>query len=123
MHLVRLGNKEEEPIHATFSVGELEVLRYIGKTSECIISDVTKLLEVAPTTVTSLMKRLERKNLISRKRTDSNRRVVFISLTKEGKEIVRLADKEQDARTEKILLHLTTKEQDIMLRLSQSEGV
>ena len=52
---------------------------------------------------------------------------MFISLTKEGKEIVRLADKEQDARTEKILLHLTTKEQDIMLRLyeklSQSEGV
>ena len=111
------GNLEAEPIHAEFSESELETLRYVEKVGKCIMSDISNLLRVAPTTATSLIDRLEKKNLVTRSRTDLNRRVVLISLTQKGKDVVRAADREQDARSEKVLSRLTAKEQDELIAL------
>lgn len=116
-HLLRLGNEEEEPIHAAFSESELTSLRYINEARECIVSDVTRLLGVVPTTTTSLINRLEQKKLVSRKRTDRNRRIVLVSLTKAGKNVVREFEKEEDARSEKLLSYLTEQEQDVYIKI------
>ena len=111
-HLMRIGNEEEEPIHSAYSETDLLTLRYIAEARECIMSEISSLLGVAPTTTTSLIDRLERRKLISRKRTDNNRRVVQLSLTKKGIDVVATADKEQDARSVRLLSLLTEEEQE-----------
>ena len=117
MHLLRLDNVEEEPVHAAFTETELEVLRYMEEAGECIVSDISTLLRVAPTTATSLIDRLEKKKLLSRKRTEHDRRIVLLSLTREGKDLVMQANREQHTRWEKVFSLLSVKEQEKMISI------
>ncbi|GAB3914719.1 MarR family transcriptional regulator [Larkinella knui] len=51
------------------------------------VSEISTLLYLESNTLTPLLKRLEQKQLIRRKRLDSDERVVEISLTEEGKNL------------------------------------
>jgi DNA-binding MarR family transcriptional regulator len=63
---------------------ETATLLFVGEHPECIVSDVGSFLGVQPTTMSSIVDRLAEKKLLSRKRKESNRRVVFLLLTKKG---------------------------------------
>ena len=68
-------------------------------------SAIAKHVHLSPSTVIGILDRLEAKNLIARARDHKDRRLVHVSLTKEGKELVATApsplqDTLADAMTE-----------------------
>jgi DNA-binding MarR family transcriptional regulator len=68
---------------------ELQVLGFLGKSGEpARMTDTAEHLELGLSNLTAIIDRLVAKELVARERSDEDRRVVRISLTSEGKEIV-----------------------------------
>ena len=70
------------------SDGHILILTYLYRVKTCTASDITKYLGITSGGGTVLTDTLLRHNLINRFRLEEDRRVVQLSLTTEGKEIV-----------------------------------
>jgi len=70
------------------SDGHILILTYLYRVKTCTASDVTKYLGITSGGGTVLTDTLLRHNLINRLRLEEDRRVVQLSLSTEGKEIV-----------------------------------
>ncbi|WP_458120645.1 MarR family winged helix-turn-helix transcriptional regulator [Paenibacillus sp. Z6-24] len=70
------------------SDGHILVLTYLYRVKKCTASDITKYLGITSGGGTVLTDTLLKHNLINRLRLEEDRRVVQLSLTTEGKEIV-----------------------------------
>ena len=68
------------------------VMLVLWEQGEQNVSEIGSLLNLDSGTLTPLLKRLENKKLIERKRKATDERVVSITLTKEGKEKQKLAE-------------------------------
>ena len=64
------------------------ILTYLNRVENCTVSDITKYLGITSGGGTVLTSNLLKHNLINRFRSEKDRRVVLLSLTNEGKEIV-----------------------------------
>lgn len=67
--------------------GEINVLANLVQREEIKVSDLSRVVGTPLTTMTSMLDRLERRNLIARRTPPSNRRTVMISLTAGGRNI------------------------------------
>ncbi len=56
----------------------------IGERGTCILNEVASHLHVSPTTASTIIDRLVRKDLVSRRRSEANRRIVELRLTESG---------------------------------------
>jgi MarR family transcriptional regulator, organic hydroperoxide resistance regulator len=70
------------------SDGHILILTYLSRVKTCTASDISKYLGITSGGGTVLTDTLLRHNLINRFRLEEDRRVVQLSLTTEGKEIV-----------------------------------
>ncbi|EDL66051.1 YpoP [Bacillus sp. SG-1] len=70
------------------SSGELLVLKYLSEHGEMKASDLSKKMEVSASHVTSVTDSLTEKGYITRQRSSVDRRVVELTLTEKGKEIL-----------------------------------
>lgn len=71
--------------------GQLLMLYFIRKQSRCTVSLLAEKMEVNPSAITVMLDRLEHHQLVRRKRDDSDRRIVVVSLTENGtKELLRV---------------------------------
>jgi len=71
---------------AGFTGPQLLVLQALGQHEEMSAGDLAREVNLSQGTVTSILDRLEKRALIQRIRSQSDRRKVFVTLTKEGKE-------------------------------------
>ena len=65
--------------------GQVFMLHFIRKESQCNVSLLADKMEVAPSAISVMLDRLENQGLVSRTRNKADRRVVIITLTEEGK--------------------------------------
>ena len=65
--------------------GQVYMLHFIRKESQCNVSLLAEKMEVAPSAISVMLDRLENQGLVSRTRNKADRRVVIIQLTEEGK--------------------------------------
>lgn len=65
---------------------QLVVIQALRKDGEMAPSAIARAVSLSQATVTSILDRLERAGLISRRRSDSDRRVVLVGLTPDGLE-------------------------------------
>ncbi|MDF2013316.1 MarR family winged helix-turn-helix transcriptional regulator [Priestia megaterium] len=68
--------------------GHILILMYLFKKKMCTVSDITSYLGITSGGGTVLTDALLKHNLITRTRSEADRRVVQLSLTKEGESIV-----------------------------------
>ena len=68
--------------------GHVLILMYLYKKKICTVSDVTSYLGITSGGGTVLTDSLIKKNLIIRTKSENDRRVVNLSLSKEGEEII-----------------------------------
>ncbi|WHY79613.1 MarR family transcriptional regulator [Neobacillus sp. WH10] len=61
------------------------VLRYISQSGECTSSELADAFEVNKSAITAIINRMADKGLIKRTRDENDRRVVYLTLTEEGK--------------------------------------
>jgi len=96
------------------SIKEMHTIDVIGKFSEATPSKVSKELMVTLGTVTTSLNNLERKGYVERIRSDQDRRVVYLHLTKKGRLVHRLHKRFHKAMVEKIIDGMSPEEMDVM---------
>ncbi len=91
---------------------DAQTLMYVEEHDGCIAREVAKFLGVPPTSVTTIVDRLVRRDYLSRKRTEANRRVVVLSLTEAGREALGRVIEEQRRHCAAMLAILDPAERD-----------
>lgn len=74
---------------------DTQALLHIRMNAQCISAEIGQLLNVVPTTTSTIVDRLVNNGLVQRERTDLNRRVVLLSLTQRGEKIAQKILEEQ----------------------------
>ncbi len=97
------------------SIKEMHTIDVIGS-PEATPSKVSKELMVTLGTVTTSLNNLERKGYIERIRSDQDRRVVYLHLTKKGRLVHRLHRRFHKAMVEKIIDGMSPEEIEVMGR-------
>jgi MarR family transcriptional regulator, organic hydroperoxide resistance regulator len=72
----------------TMSFAQMRTLFRIGAEDEITVGKLAKLAEVTPATITGILDGLERGGMVTRRRSDEDRRVVLVALTDEGRELL-----------------------------------
>jgi len=70
---------------------QLWALKTISQNESLSLSDLSERMYLHPSTITGLIDRLEKKDLVERYRDQGDRRVIKLQLTPRGKELVRRA--------------------------------
>ena len=91
---------------------DVQTLMYVEEHDGCIARDLADFLGVPPTSVTTIIDRLVRRAYLSRGRTEKHRRVVVLSLTEAGREVLEQILEEQRRHCSAILTILDTTERD-----------
>src|SRR3569832_1007870 len=74
----------EEALAPTLTEGQLNVLELLQQYQPMKPSDLLQYLETTPAAITTLLDRMERNGLITRNRDDSDRRIVWVTMTSKG---------------------------------------
>ena len=96
------------------SIKEMHTVDVIGNFSDVTPSFVSKELMVTLGTVTTCLNNLERKGYIERIRSDQDRRVVYLHLTKKGRLVHRLHRRFHKAMVEKVIDGMSPEEINVM---------
>ena len=96
------------------SIKEMHTIDVVGKFPNATPSQVSKELMVTLGTVTTSLNNLERKGYIERLRSDQDRRVVHLHLTKKGRLVHRLHKRFHKAMVERIIEGKSPEEMDVM---------
>jgi len=91
---------------------DVQTLLYVDEHDDCIARDVADFLGVPPTSVTTIVDRLVRRDYLSRGRTEKDRRVVVLSLTVAGREVLEQILEEQRRHCSAMLAILDPTERD-----------
>jgi len=98
-------------------------LNILIKKGKCMVSDLSKNLGVALSTMTELVDRLAKKQFVEKIKDLRDRRIVWINLTEKGARIIQEINKKKQRYILNILEKLTEKERrlliDILERVSQ----
>ncbi|TWS95339.1 MarR family winged helix-turn-helix transcriptional regulator [Streptococcus sp. sy018] len=98
------------------SLKEIHTIEIIGKDSQVTPSDIARELMVTLGTVTTSLNKLEKKGYVQRTRSDVDRRVVYLSLTKKGRLLNRLHAKFHKSMVTHIIEDLDPTEIDVLTR-------
>ncbi|MCV6597986.1 MAG: MarR family transcriptional regulator [Mangrovicoccus sp.] len=111
---LKVAENEIQKTHRAFnfSYAELQAIRYVSHHSGCKLSDLATSLGVVPTTASSIIDRLEDRDLIRRERSPTNRRAISLFLTKAGIETFALLEAEELATMDVMLDALDPAERD-----------
>ncbi|WP_066067079.1 MarR family winged helix-turn-helix transcriptional regulator [Neobacillus soli] len=63
------------------------ILRYINQKEECTSSELAEVFHVKKSAITAIIERLWKKGFIQRTRDEQDRRVVYLTLTDDGKDL------------------------------------
>lgn len=67
------------------STGEGHLLSYLRSYAPCPIAEIVRVFGIRPSTMTSILERLDEKGLLTREVDPEDRRSVRVNLTREGK--------------------------------------
>jgi len=90
-------------------------LNILIKKGRCMVSDLSKNLGVALSTMTELVNRLVKKQFIKKTKDLKDHRVVWVNLTKKGLEIIQEINRKKQEHILSILEKLTKKERRILI--------
>ena len=108
--------------HADLTHQETRVVELLGASGGQMMRAVADYLGIAVNSVTTLADNLERKGLLQRVRSDSDRRVVHVELTAAGQRASRSVIDVKTAFHREMLAALTDEEQAILLVLLRKIG-
>ena len=74
--------------HGTLSFAQMRTLFRIGAEDEITVGELARQAEVTPATITGMLDGLERDEMVVRRRSEEDRRVVLVTLTAQGRELL-----------------------------------
>ena len=94
-------------------------LELLSKEERCLITYLSKKLNVAMSTMTENIRRLVKKNLVKREKDKVDKRKVWVSLTKKGREIVDEINRRKQVLSEEFSKVLTAVEREVFESVMQ----
>jgi MarR family transcriptional regulator, organic hydroperoxide resistance regulator len=88
------------------TTGQVRLLRILVKHQRCAMQELAEQMDVAPPTVTAMIKRLLVQGFVERVRDEQDWRVVRVSSTERGRRAVLLYDQFRRANLQRRLAHL-----------------
>lgn len=98
------------------SVTEIHTIEAIGMYEKRTMSEVAQDLKITVGTLTTAINKLIKKDYVSRKRIEEDRRVVLVELTKKGKLAYRLHEKFHNEMVQSTIEGLTEKEEEVLIK-------
>ena len=96
--LVMQGNKQltEKLTQYALTVAQYLAMEALqGKGSECSMSELAERIQQSSATMTGIVDRLVEKNWVTRRRSEEDRRAVYVNLTSEGESILKRVAQER----------------------------
>ena len=91
------------------------VLRYLSRQRECPMRELADFMQMGLSSVTGMVDRLVRQGLANRRRTDKDRRLVFVDITAKGRKILKEILEERRETTMNLFESLTAEERSTYL--------
>ncbi|RKY29944.1 MAG: hypothetical protein DRP68_06695 [Candidatus Omnitrophota bacterium] len=92
-------------------------LNILIKKGRCMISDLSKNLGVALSTMTELVNRLAKKQFVKKIKDYKDRRIVWINLTEKGVKIIQEINRKKQKHILSVLERLTEKERQLLINI------
>jgi MarR family transcriptional regulator, organic hydroperoxide resistance regulator len=102
--------EDNDLMRGKISCPQMVTLDYVLREGEVKMTDLARLLAVNMSTSTAMVDRLIRDKMLSRRRDQEDRRVVWIRITPKGKKVVRQILEQKTRSIEDIFGHLTETE-------------
>lgn len=100
------------------SILQIQALFFLNKNKKASMSDIAEYFHIELSSATSLLNKLYDQDFVKRLEDEKDRRLVIITLTSKGKELLERAMLERREKIEKILSYLSDKEKtDLLLIL------
>ncbi|MFC5602664.1 MarR family winged helix-turn-helix transcriptional regulator [Sporosarcina koreensis] len=100
-------------------VSHILLLGHLASKGKSRPSELAKALGLTPPTVTHLVEKLVKKKLAVRSTDEEDRRIIYLTITEAGIEILQRANLEGQALRRNLFEKLTPEEQQQMLRIYQ----
>jgi DNA-binding MarR family transcriptional regulator len=97
--------------------GELKMIEILGKEGSLMMSEIASRAGLSTSTVTTVMDGLVDKGLVQRERSENDRRVVSVELTKDGKNVYREIEQFHLGLVRGMLSNLSSAEQGTLISL------
>ena len=97
------------------SITEMHTIEAIGMYEPKTMTEVASDLKITVGTLTIAINRLVKKGYVERKRTEEDRRVVLIGLTKQGKLAYRIHSKFHSDMVKNLITGLSEKEEELLI--------
>ncbi len=98
-------------------ISHILVLHELRMNGECRPSDLAKILNFTPASLTHLSSKLATHKLITKKQDDTDKRVSYWKITKEGIDVLNEAQKNGQVARKELFSHLTEDEQNALLTI------
>ncbi|MBP1745290.1 MAG: MarR family transcriptional regulator [Firmicutes bacterium] len=98
------------------SVTEIHTIEAIGMYGTKTMSEVAGIIGITVGTLTTAINHLVRKEYVIRKKSEEDRRVVQISLTRKGKLAYRVHEKFHADMVQAIIAELTPEEEEVLIK-------
>ncbi|HWY80190.1 MAG TPA: MarR family transcriptional regulator [Candidatus Sulfotelmatobacter sp.] len=102
---------------AHLSVLQIHTLNFLKQQNNAQMSEIAEYFHIEMPSATSLLNKLVALQLVKRQNDKNDRRMVRVTLTEAGNELLEKAMEEKLIHIEKMLSYLTDKEQHELLRL------
>ena len=89
---------------------QLWVLRYLARQRECPMRELADFMKMGLSSVTGMVDRLVKQGLANRRRTERDRRLVFVDITAKGRKILKEILEERRETTLNLFESLTAEE-------------
>lgn len=97
------------------SSGQPKILEYLYEHDGSVQKDIAQACNIEPATVTSLLSRMEKSEIIERKMQNNNRRFWYVYLTEKGREEAVYVKRAFDTVKEIALKDFTNKEKELFI--------
>ncbi len=113
-----LRNTEEFGVTET----QFRVLELLSKNEAHKVTDLAEKMGVKPSAVTTMIDRLANNGLVSRRHDDNDRRAVLLSITEEGREVIRKFEEKCRRVIKRYLSHLELNELEALATIYEKMG-
>lgn len=115
----KISHKIKEGIDSGLGHAHIYLLMYLNNANECTVTDIAKHLNITLSAVTNLTDKLYSLGLISRERSETDRRVVVLGLKEEGFKVLERMCENRNRIFNDYFSCLTEEELEALLRITK----
>jgi DNA-binding MarR family transcriptional regulator len=105
----------KQGVFSDISITEIHTVSAVGLYGSRTMSEIAAALDITMGTLTPAVDKLIKKGYLERNRSDRDRRIVNVSLTKRGKLAYRIHEKFHLDMVQSIMDHFTPEEEEVLL--------